>query len=505
MKKIRIRVTTPFFLLMSLSLLTISQLGRFFENREVAVGFGVAAMGFAWGAIVWLENKNLLSFPTLFASFFIAYVGGPTLEALLVDYREFQGIIGLVIQNPEFPLEEITLLGSTGLLAFAFGLWMRYALINGLVRKNKNSSINPPVLNRFVGIHSIFYWVGILVFLSGWVLMLLDTARVGGLQTLLTPRIERLYSLATTRGSLPAAPLVFAGLALAVTGWALGKQRLIRGLLLGFPIFVWVAYLFIQGDRRFVLYTLLVTAGILHTFRGVTFRLSRTSFIVLFALYVFVSFFGATRWLVPPLLQGTVSLGEALRWVSENISWSWFTPSSSEFMGPYTTLVVSLTDPTWWSAAQAPLGGFSYLFSIPNLLPRGLYPGEKWQTLSFQFSDYVYANYLAPYFAAPVGFGLSPLAEAVLNFGRGFWAPLPLFFVLGWVSGYLEFLARKKPVPWGIFYALLLPQAFNLNRTDLAWSFQEAVYYLMAGLAILAIILLLLRSRKGRKPYNVRS
>jgi len=85
------------------------------------------------------------------------------------------------------------------------------------------------------------------------------------------------------------------------------------------------------------------------------------------------------------------------------------------------------------------------------------------------------------------------------------WAPLPLFFAPGWVSGYLGFLARMKPVPWRIFYALLLPQAFNLNRIDLAWSFQEAVYYLMAGLAILAITLLLLRSRKGRKPYNVRS
>ncbi|MDM7325235.1 MAG: hypothetical protein P3W93_009740, partial [Thermus sp.] len=82
MKWIRLRLTTPFFLLMSLFLLTISQLGRFFENREVAVGFGVAAMGFAWGAIVWLVKKNLLSFPALFAGFFVLYVVGPTLEAL---------------------------------------------------------------------------------------------------------------------------------------------------------------------------------------------------------------------------------------------------------------------------------------------------------------------------------------------------------------------------------------------------------------------------------------
>ncbi|MDM7324299.1 MAG: hypothetical protein P3W93_004765 [Thermus sp.] len=290
-----------------------------------------------------------------------------------------------------------------------------------------------------------------------------------------------------------------------MTGWALGKQRLARGLLLGLLILGWVAYLFIQGDRRFILYTLLVIAGILHIFRGVTFRLSWTSFIALFALYLFASFLGATRWLLVPLLQGSVSLGEALRWVRENISWSWFTPSSSEFMGPYTTLVVSLTDPIWWSTAQAPLGGFSYLFSIPNLLPRSLYPGEKWQTLGFQFSDYVYTNYLAPYFTVPVGFGLSPLAEAVLNFGRGFWAPMPFFFILGWISGYLGFVARKKPVPWGIVYALLLPQAFNLNRIDLAWSFQEAVYYSTASLALFVIALLLLRSRKVRKPYGVRS
>ncbi|WP_126204863.1 hypothetical protein [Thermus scotoductus] len=483
--------TVSFFILflLSLGLLTTSQLAHLLGNREVAVGLGLGAMGVAWVLIVRLEKANLLSWPVLFATFFVAYVGSPTLEALLGVSPSHGEILGMIIQSQELPLEEIAFLGGVSLVAFAFGLGSWYAL----------PFIKPRVKlfakGEYVREASSFYWVGVGALLLGLALMLYDMTRVGGLQGLLTPRVERFYGLATTRGSLPAAPLVFAGMALAIVGWSSGRHRFIRGLLLGLLLFGWVAYLLIQGDRRFILYTLLVALGSFFIVRGATLRLSWSAFLAFFGLYILSSFFGGIRWLFTPLLQGSLSLGEAFAWVSENVSWSWFTPSSTEFMGPYTTLVFTLTDPAWWSTTQAPLGGYSYLFSLPNLLPRSLYPGDKWQTLGFQFSDYIYTNYLAPYFGAPVGFGLSPLAEAVLNFGRGFWAPLPLFFILGWVSGCLGSCASRRPLPWGIVYALLLPQAFNLNRIDLAWSFQEAVYYAITGLVLLAGVRLLLKPR----------
>lgn len=500
MDKLRLTVA-PLFLL-SLGLLTTSQLAYFLGNEEVAVGLGLGAMGAAWGLIVLLEKANLLSWPVLFVTFFLAYVGSPTLEALLrvlLGHGEIQGIVGIIIQSEEFPLGEIVLLGGVSLIAFAFGLGTWYAMAL------KKPKVRQLFKGGFVREASSFYWAGMVALLLGLVLMLFDTARVGGLQALLTPRVERLYALATTRGSLPAAPLVFAGMALAIAGWVSGGQRFLRGLLLGLLLFGQVTYLLIQGDRRFVLYTLLVVLGSFYIFRGITLRLSWSTFIGLLSLYVFASFFGEIRWLLTPLLQGSLSLGDAFRWVRENISWFWFLPSSTEFMGPYTTLVFTLTDSAWWSTTQAPLGGFSYLFSLPNLLPRSLYPGDKWQTLGFQFSDYIYANYLAPYFGAPVGFGLSPLAEAVLNFGRSFWAPLPFFFILGWMSGCLGSYASRRPLPWGFVYALLLPQTFNLNRTDLAWSFQEAVYYVVAALTLVVGVRLFLRPRALRENNESKS
>ncbi|MDM7325322.1 MAG: hypothetical protein P3W93_010180 [Thermus sp.] len=491
--KSRFRLTDTFFLFFgALGLLITSQLVLLFGNKEVATGLGLGTMGAAWGLIVRLENGNLLSFPVLFASFFLAYIGSPTLEALLAspDYGGIQDIMGMIIQAGDPPLEEIALLGGVSLVAFAFGLWAWYAFF---LKKTKGDQ---DVARGFLREATSFYWLGIGVLLLGWILMLVDMVRIGGLQALLTPRIERLHALASAKGGLPAAPLVFAGMAVAIVGWATGRQRFVRGLLLGLLLVGWVTYLLIQGDRRFLLYTLLIASGILYVFRGAKLRLSWATLMVLFTLYVLASFFGATRWLLVPLLQGSLSFVQALQWVFQNISWSWFMPYSTEFMGPYATLVYTLRDPAWWSASHAPLGGFSYLFSLPNLLPRSLYPGEKWQTLSFQFSEYIYTNYLALYFEAPVGFGLSPLAEAVLNFGKGFWAPLPFFLILGWVGGYIGSLTRKRPLPWGIVYALLLPQAFNLNRTDLAWSFQEAVYYAITGLLLFAIVKFFLRSRR---------
>lgn len=443
----------------------------------------------AWYVTFMLEDKNLASFPLLFATLFVLYTLSPTLEALLFgidglsSFRELESILW----GREVDLSFIAILSNVALLGFVIGLLKSYHAVGALdVMRNYTQPFCQQ--QRLSRAYTWFYPLGIAAFLMGVVLSLLDLYRVGGLQAIFTPRLERLSALAENTGSLPSSPFIFSGLAVAIVGWIHGGRKKLHGLLLLALVGLWFVYLFIQGDRRFVFYALLIGVGVVTFDRGFSFRITLKNVLVLALLFFIFSAFGAVRWMIPPLLRGAMSPGEARTWLIENFSWSWFLPSSNEFIGPYTTLIITSSDPNWQSLVGAPLLGSSYLYALPNLLPRSLYPGEKWESLSFRFSNYVYATYLPPDIPAPIGFGFSPLAEACLNFGLNVWSPFALFLLWGWFFGKLRLWARKKPSASGtVIYALLLPQAFNLNRIDFVWAFQEAVYFVFAGVLLLVL------------------
>lgn len=447
--------------------------GTLAPNSALEAWLSLVAMVLLVLWIFRLEQGNLLSFASLFALFFFLYTAAPTAQRLI--YPAFQGgnpLLEELLGGWEIPLGRIGLLGFGALLSFGIGLGMGYLRLGKNANDIARRSFPSPAAAKTA---DWLYGLGIVFFLLGVILYLLDLGRLGGLQAILVPRVERLYALAEARVSLPFAPVLFSGLALAFLGWI--RQGGKRGASLFVLLSLWIVFLLLQGDRRFVLYTVLILVGVLSAFKGFKLTFSLRLLFYGIGAYFLMAFFGSTRWLLTPLLQGSYSLKEACSWVAENISSSWFLPFNNEFAGPYTTLVFSLEDPQWQMLAGSPLMGLSYLMALPNLLPRSLYPGEKWQTLSFRFSDYTYESYLSALTAAPIGLGFSPLAEAVLNFGNGLWAPLAFFFLLGLFAARLSRWARRRPFPGGIVYALLLPQAFNLNRIDFAWSFQEAFYY----------------------------
>jgi oligosaccharide repeat unit polymerase len=464
---------------------------------QLAVGLGAIASLVALVVILRIEEWAIISLPSSFASLFIAYNLAPTVEmAFGSNVEKAPGLVDLLIAGRDIPLDFVALLSCISLAAFAFGLWVSRLQINGSALSEKPRERGQRVLLQ----SSAFYILGVSAFVIGFSLNILDMMRIGGIQAIFMPRPERLYSLAEARGSLPSAPFVFAGLAVASLGW-LGYGRRRRGLFLGLLVLFWIAFLFIQGDRRFILYTLLVFAGVAHMFFGFSLKLNMKVFLALLVLYVVFSLFGAIRWMLVPLFSGTLRLDEAWSWFISNLSWAWFLPSSGEFMGPYFSLVMTLTEPEWLSLVNAPLFGLSYFYAIPNLLPRSVFPGEKWEPLSTQLADYVFRNYLPPEFSVPVGFGFNPIAEAIINFGANVWAPALVFFLLGWGFGWLKEVAKRNPLPWGVIYALTMPQAFNLNRIDFLWSFQEAVYYSVVALSLLYLAPLVVsavhRARKG--------
>lgn len=444
------------------------------SSLEVWLALGAMALLFIW--ILQIERNNLLSFASLFSVLFFLYTAAPTAQLLIYPLSlNDNPLLQKLLESRSIPLGQISLLGVSALFAFGIGLRAGYFFLNGWVRGNtiQQSSFSS-ALARWS------YGLGVVLLLSGEILYLLDLARIGGLQALLIPRVERLYALAEAGGNLPFAPILFSGLALAFSGWLFREGKGNRGISLLVLVSLWIVFLLLQGDRRYILYTVLILVGILVSLKGLKLNVSSRLIFYGIGIYVLAAFFGSTRWLLNPVLQGSYSLREAWSWIVENISLSWFLPFNNEFAGPYVTLVLSLEDPQWGALAESPLMGLSYFMALPNLLPRSLYPGEKWETLSFRFSDYVHERYLQD-LPAPIGFGFSPLAESVLNFGGGFWAPLTFFFLLGFLIAGLSLWARKQPFPGAIVYALLLPQAFNLNRIDFAWSFQEAVYYGVAG------------------------
>lgn len=466
-------------LLLALTLITGPGIAKVLGASNLSVTLSVASASVSWLIILLARNWQILSLSVLFASFFVAYTFGPTLEGVFAEGGDLEsrghGVASILLSGKQVPFDVIAILAGSGLFAFTIGV------LGGTIR---NSSSAFPTLGNSYG--KVWHVLGISAILLGFGMSLLDTGRAGGVQAMLIPRVERLYVLAESRGGLPYAALIFSGFVVAIAGW-LGARRGRKRtwpLLLGVLISAWVFYLLLQGDRRFILYTLLVFVGVLSVFYRVLVRLTARVVLVLIVLYFIMSLFGATRWMIAPILQGSMSLGESISWVLDNVSGAWFLPSAGEFMGPYVTLVITLTDPDWWLEAKAPLMGASYLYAVPNLLPRSLYPGEKWETLSFRFANYMFSKYLPPEYTLPIGWGFSPLAEACLNFGISPLAPIPVFLLLGWFFGRLEGLAQRRSLSWGIVYVLVLPQAFNVNRIDLAWSFQEAIYYVGTGLVL---------------------
>lgn len=478
-------------LLLLLSAGLLATLGERFY--PMAAWLSLMGMWVVGWVVVNLYRGNLIGLPVLFALFYIVYISAPTMELLLTgNVAKDNLLIQRSVGDFAYATNTVALLGGVGLWAFAAGLMVVQSWARG-----KPVPPREGVLRIQGGeIPSWVFPLGLMAFFLGVFLYFLDLARLGGWQALLTPRVERLYALSEARGSLPYAPIVFSGIALLTIGsFRRTGLNSVRGLFF-IALAAWVLFLLLQGDRRYLLYTFLLIAGIYVAFKGFSWKLSLKSFLMLFAVYLILSFFGAVRWLLTPLLSGGLGLGEALAWVQSNISWSWFLPSNNEFVGPYLTLLMTLTNRSWWDVAGAPLWGFSYVASLANLLPRSLYPGEKWLPLSFQFSDWYYANY-TPDWPAPVGFGFSPLAEALLNFGNTFLAPVVPLFALGLFMGWLSVRAQLKPLPWGLICALLMPQTFNLNRIDFPWAFQEGVYYVFVGLGLWYGGSLLLRRKRG--------
>jgi len=333
--------------------------------------------------------------------------------------------------------------------------------------------------NAVKGVQSRVFtpWIGISVFFMGLIMCFLNYQRIGGFMYALSlPRGVRLELLSETPHNLPYAPLVFVGLAWI---WLDYARKRLQGFWAWGLLGLWGMIVLIQGGRRFLVYAVLIAFATYAAVRYPKVKIKLKFVVALIAILMFSFFFAHIRWLIPDTMFGRISVGEAIERIKENVSLAWFLPGTNEFAGPYFTLLYSIAYP--WPK-DAPLFGKSYLQAIPNLLPRSLYPGHKPPPLGDALAIFIHQTYM-PWRESAIGWGYSPVAEAFNNFKL--WGIPLVFFTIGLLW---EWVARFRYKNWvGILlYALLIPQTINLNRTTMAWSFQEAVYF--AGVLFFVLV-----------------
>ncbi|MGB9833293.1 MAG: O-antigen polysaccharide polymerase Wzy, partial [Caldisericum exile] len=162
-------------------------------------------------------------------------------------------------------------------------------------------------------------------------------------------------------------------------------------------------------------------------------------------------------------------------------------PARSEFGAPYFSLLYFVQN-----KADLLLGS-SYLFAIPYLLPRSLYPGVKPPFLADAFSIRIHDEFFSS-LSAIKGWGYSPVAEAYQNFGVI--GPFLVFFLFGFFITKLSMLKEKGF--WGkLFFALIIPELLNFNRMCFAPVFQEAIFILLPAVILYLIFEMLPKEGKN--------
>jgi hypothetical protein len=316
----------------------------------------------------------------------------------------------------------------------------------------------PETRNRASFATAGWFSVGVSFYLIGVALFFAEYWEIGGYwASISTDRVERLASL-NEHLSLPYVSFVVVGIVMmTLSGY---KTRSRRAWLFAAAA-LWCAILLPTGARMLLLQTALsIGCGVTLLANGrAKFRWRYIALAV--TAYVVFAIFGQLRVLIPVMASQGISLQRALASTDSDTWLDWTKPENTEFAGPYLSVLVnsSTKQQKWW--------GRSYLECIPAVLPRALYPGQKPISPANQLAKEVYQG---TGFAS--GWGYSPVAEALLNFGF----PGVVIMLGGWMALFL-WLSDKRNHSWGAaIVCVLILQAVNVNRIDVRTVYLESFF-----------------------------
>lgn len=311
-----------------------------------------------------------------------------------------------------------------------------------------------------------YFWAGIAVYTIGAIFYYLNMTALGGILAFYTLDRGQRYSNLAGEITYPATACLTVGCLLLFYASLARKNRF--GIVCTVvAIACWSLTMILEGDRRILvsfgiscvaLYACVREQRIMPTFRVMT--ACSIAFITLMA-------FGAIRAQIPSFLAKNASLSEVALGSSEQATdLKYLFPEHNELGGPYLSVLYSATHDA------DPIYGRSYLDSVIRLVPRFLYPGQRPELLSTQFSEAMHGLYYGNLSAAQ-GWGYSFIAEAYDNFGT-------LGVVLGstaWTAVFIVMATLPARFRSGLFFfSILLPQALNCNRNDFSAVLIESFY-----------------------------
>ena len=315
------------------------------------------------------------------------------------------------------------------------------------------------------------FLTGIVSYLVGIALYLLQYAQVGGyMESVAMDRGQR-FEMLTHTVSMPYEGFVLSGLCLMIYG-SIGFRNLRLSLSVAASV-VWLGLVLIQGDRRLALQMILAMAVIIGTLRPKLTRLRPLALVSIGLVYSAAVIFGQYRTLIYDLAAGRSTLEQAQA-LADNEESVMDKPEDSELGGPYISVLY------YARGAESLQWGLSYVSSLPAVVPKVLYPGKKTQAISADLDQALHEG------TGPVyGWGFSPIAEGVANFG--FVGPFIVMMLwsifFAWVGN-----NRYRSITGTVVCALLLQEAVNANRIDFRYVYFESVYCVAVG--IVAVVMM---------------
>jgi oligosaccharide repeat unit polymerase len=432
-------------------------------------------------AIRRLLNYGLSDPIFIFLSFFIVYNGLVLINFAFSIKSDF---LQIDLYPTIFSAEVLRYAGLLSFLAL-LGLIFGIAIYKILFKEKRDMQFKLQMVNfRFLVI------IGFIFYLLGLAMFFMTYEQVGGFFTILSISRLKAFQILASAHILPYSGFIFLGIAICFLAVFFYKSKKLFILSI-FMLAVWSILLLLQGDRRFFVYSLLIAfVGWSLLFgdriiKNLGIKKVVLGLFIAICFYIILAFFSQVRFMIPLLINKELSLKESLIWISEHISLDWFMPVRAEFGGPYLSLLYSIKN------KSDLLLGSSYAFSIPNILPRSLYPGPKPPGIGGNFDKLIHNKFYS-YTDFITGWGYSPVAEAFNNFGT-----LGVFIVFTMLGLLLEFLGnlRYRSFWLMLVYLMWVPELFNLNRISFASVVQEFVFMVLPVL-ILYILYMLFRNVK---------
>jgi len=315
---------------------------------------------------------------------------------------------------------------------------------------------------------NLFGWA--LAFLcAGTLSEMVNLMRAGGISTLLAGKAVYQAMTVEVRLTLPSSILAmigfaFSGLYLSSSGS--GRSRAIMLLMLcASPLLV--IHLLMGQRLQIASYTLAFLLALTYPLSIPRFP-AKAIAIALF-LYLFIAPLYGFRWAFPMWFSGQPI--ELPPETARRLFLSSLNPAVNEFGSPFGNYSLQLQ-----AGYDDFLYGSSYLRELTTVIPSFLYPGEKPQSLTYEFRDRFFPAWSMR--SRVAGTAFSNILEARLNFAD--YGPVLVFFFYGILLALMEGQRAQSGSIWfAVFYSTFTLWAMTVHRSTTGGALGSALWVLL--------------------------